>query len=269
MIFNPQRLPLSLLRDCTRWLQERKCKTLYGEEEGKFLGKEELVYNPSDSVDFVLSLGGDGTLLRAASIIKGKATILGVNLGGLGFLTKVNVEELFNVLEKVLKKEIGEEERVMLQVQVDKGEPLFALNDVVVSKLWTKACKFTVRVDAECVASYKADGVIIATPTGSTAYSLSAGGPIIHGCAKVFAIVPICPHTTSLRPLIIPSEEKVRVEAEAEGKILVSVDGRSNMEFSERVDVQIQKAPFVARLFSAGHSFYKTLGEKLNWPCKE
>lgn len=265
IVFHPKKLSLSLLKECLEWLKKNGYSAVFSEEEAEFLGKKDKIYNPlADEVDFVLSLGGDGTFLRAASIIKGKASILGVNLGGLGFLTKIRAEELFDILKEVISKKLKEEQRLMLQAEIE-DKTFFALNDVVISKKGTKVCKIKVNVNNECAGMYKADGIIVSTPTGSTAYSLSAGGPIIEGSADVFLIIPICPHAPSVRPLIVPSSSKVEIEAESDASISVSVDGHISVEV-EKVDAKILKAPFSTRLFSVGKGFYKTLKEKLNWP---
>ena len=210
--------------------------------------------------DITFVIGGDGTLLRAARFYaKSKVPILGINLGRLGFLSQAGVNEIDSVTEKVLNKQYKVEERLMLE-----SDDKLALNDFVIkgcnhyrtSKIWLE-------INGNFVCDYIADGLIISTPTGSTAYGLSAGGPVISPELDAISIVPICPHTLNARPLLVPSTETISIKS-TEKKLSVSADG---FETKECVDSITIKASFYkAKLaFLNDESFYTVLRNKLHW----
>src|SRR5438445_6190485 len=180
--------------------------------------------------DLLIVLGGDGTLLAAARLLgERQVPILPVNLGGLGFLTSVTLEDLYPVLERAIKGQARYSERVLLESRVmRKGRPFHcarALNDAVLNKAaLARIIDLELRVNGEFVTNYKADGLIVATPTGSTAYSLSAGGPIMYPIVSAFVITPICPHTLTNRPLVFPDTAKIEIGlAAAEAPIYLTV----------------------------------------------
>ena len=219
-------------------------------------------------LDLLATLGGDGTLLRA-SRVAGPAgvPILGVNLGRLGFLTAVSLQELAGALEAIAHDRHSIDERLALDVGVAGGaERYYALNDAVVHKGgFARIAAFRVRVGGELAGAYAADGVVVATPTGSTAYSLSAGGPILEPSVQALVVTPICPHTMAVRPLVVPAETEVTVEVVGRSdEFILTIDGQVGgpLAMGDRVVVRPARDPVrLVRLPDA--SFYETLRLKL------
>jgi NAD+ kinase len=228
-------------------------------------------------VDLILLLGGDGTLLgmadRAAQAGL-EVPILGVNFGGLGFLTEVTYGELYASLEAALAGTAPVESRLMLRAVIERdGEPRgehFVLNDVTVTGgSLSRVVEFAVSVGGEFVARFHADGIIISTPTGSTAYNLSAGGPIVHPAVHALVLNPIAPHTLTNRPVVIPASADVLVQPHPRGdgsEAFVTFDGQAGerLEFVDAVRVQQSAKPVrLVRAFT--RSYYQVLREKLRW----
>jgi len=226
----------------------------------------------TQKTDLVLVFGGDGTMLRVAREIAGSRTpILGINIGGLGFLTGVPSGELEQALNRIWKAEYAFESRALLQADTRGREnhlKTAALNDVVVSRGGTsRLIDLDVAVDGEPLARYRCDGLIISSPTGSTAYSLAAGGALVHPTAKVMALTPICPHTLSNRSLILPlaSTVEIRVVNQRPSTVL-SVDGDLICELDPGDTIWIRQSRRNVRLMHlAGSSFYQALRRKLHW----
>ena len=223
-------------------------------------------------VDLLVVFGGDGTMLRVAREIAGSRTpILGVNIGGLGFLTAVPSDEMTRALARVWRSEFKYESRVLIEVGGRcKGRRIHetALNDIVVSRgAISRLIKLDVSVDGEPVARYHGDGLIISSPTGSTAYSLAAGGPIVLPTAEVFALTPICPHTLSNRPLILPLTSTIRVKAiSSPPATILSADGQFVAELGAGDEVTIRRSRGTVRLMHlADSSFLEALRRKLHW----
>ncbi|MDE3066362.1 MAG: NAD(+)/NADH kinase [Verrucomicrobiota bacterium] len=223
--------------------------------------------------DLLLVFGGDGTLLRVAREIAGAATpLLGVNIGSLGFLTAVPSSDLPRALRQVWNGEFKYEDRALLQVAGRAEGRAFdktALNDVVVSRgAVSRLIGLDVSVDGESVTHYRCDGLIVSSPTGSTAYSLAAGGPAIYPTAEVVVVTPICPHALSNRPLVLPLDAVIRIQP-AHPKLattFLSVDGQSIAELGAGDAVTIRRSRRVVRLVHlAGDSFWITLRHKLHW----
>jgi NAD+ kinase len=232
-----------------------------------------------DAVDLVVALGGDGTLLRAArSVIDTGIPVLGVNLGRLGFLTSLPSADLEWGLERVLTGESYLDFRFTLRTTVD-GEggvpPFFALNDVVIHTSGAaRATPMSIEVGHsgmfEDAGSFSADGVILATPTGSTAYSMSAGGPIVAPEVECIVVTPICPHSLAVRPLVVPANCEIRVGLlGSQAGHQLTVDGQvvRALETHEAVVVGRQREPVPLVRF-AGQSFLQTLRRKLNWAAR-
>lgn len=223
-------------------------------------------------VDLLLVFGGDGTMLRAARDIAGSATpLLGINIGGLGFLTAVPSDELARALNHVWKGEFKYESRALIEVSgCCHGQPVseMALNDIVVSRgAVSRLIGLDVSVDGELVTHYRCDGLIISSPTGSTAYSLSAGGAVVFPTADVFALTPICPHALSNRSLIFPLASTIRVKAANPAPAtILSVDGQVVAELDTGDEATIRRSRRAVRLMHlANSSFLETLRHKLQW----
>jgi NAD+ kinase len=222
--------------------------------------------------DLLLVFGGDGTMLRAARDIAGSATpLLGINIGGLGFLTAVPSGELPRALNHVWNGEFKFESRALIEVSGHcLGQPVceMALNDIVVGRgAVSRLIGLDVSVDGELVTHYRCDGLIVSSPTGSTAYSLSAGGAVVFPTADVFALTPICPHALSNRSLIFPLASIIRVQATNPAPAtILSVDGQVVAELDTGDEVTIRRSRRAVRLMHlAGSSFLETLRRKLQW----
>ncbi len=225
-----------------------------------------------EKADLVVVFGGDGTMLNIArALVPYGSSLVGVNQGRLGFLTDVSVDTMFATLEEMLEGEYSAEERFLLETTVRRqGQEVFtsrAFNDVVMSKGVTgRIIEFEVFIDGQFVYSQRSDGLIIATPTGSTAYALSAGGPILYPTLEAFVLVPICPHTLSNRPIAVNSESTVEVLLLHADDALVHFDGQSSFQLkpNDWVIVRRSKSP-IRLLHPLGHSYYDTLRQKLRW----
>ena len=224
-------------------------------------------------VEMVIVLGGDGTLLSVARLVEGKGVpILGVNLGGLGFLTEVTVEELFSTLGKIFKNEFVTDDRLMLKAIVHRqGERVahsLVLNDVVISKgTLARMIKLEIFINSQFVTALRGDGLILATPTGSTAYSLSAGGPIIYPSVEAMVITPISPHTLTNRPIVIPNDVHVEVVLKTrEEGTTVTFDGQVGFSLRHEDVVEIWTAESKIKLIrSPQRNYYEVLRRKLKW----
>jgi NAD+ kinase len=223
--------------------------------------------------DLAIVAGGDGTLLSVARTAAPLGVpILGVNLGGLGFLTELQPDELFAGLERVLAGECVIEERQTLRVRLRRGGRVRSehalLNDAVVTKsALARMITLVMRIDGEEVATYTSDGLILATPTGSTAYSLSAGGPILDPSMNAFVIAPICPHTMTYRPLVVPATVRVAVTFEsAIEEAYLTLDGQVGFPLKHADTVEVDAHPRPVRLVRvARRSFFEVLRRKLRW----
>lgn len=229
--------------------------------------------HPSD-VDAMLTLGGDGTFLRAARFVDGHSIpILGVNLGRLGFLTCCGADELDATLVRFARGDYTLEDRTALVATVldDQGGErarCFALNDVVLHKGgYARVVSLRVAANGEAVASYAADGVVVATPTGSTAYNLSAGGPVVFPTLACIVVTPISAHTLAIRPLVLPAGEEVRIQADAgPDELLVTVDGQEGASYRAGNVLVIRSAEHPVRIVRLpGSSFFATMRRKLGW----
>ena len=227
-----------------------------------------------DGVDLAVSLGGDGTLLACARMVAERGVpILAVNMGDFGFITEVSRSELFDAWEKFLSGRIGTSERLMFSASVVReGAEVAAftgLNDAVISTLGiSRMIRLKVFLSDISVGRYRADGVIVATPTGSTAYSMAAGGPILYPEMDAFIITPICPFTLSNRPTVVPATEILRIEVEDPQKteVALTVDGQETFGLLPRDVVFVRQAAYKALIVrSDKRSFYEVMRMKLNW----
>jgi NAD+ kinase len=224
------------------------------------------------AVDLLMVFGGDGTMLGVAREAAGSPTpILGVNIGGLGFLTAVPSTGLRRALDHLWNNEYRFESRALLQAEARCGRErveLSALNDIVIGRMHaSRLIELEVTVDGDPVSRYRCDGLIFSTPTGSTAYSLAAGGAVVHPTAKVMELTPISPHTLSNRSLILPSSSVIRVTScSPSGSTLLSADGQTTTELAEGDTVLIrQSRRHVHLMHLADSSFFEALRHKLHW----
>lgn len=221
-------------------------------------------------IDFAISLGGDGTFLKAAHEIGDSGIpIIGINTGRLGFLADVSANEMEQFFEQLHEGRYTVRERSLLQLVIngDSTHPQYALNEITVSK-HDSSSMIAVRttVNGEHMATYMGDGLLIATPTGSTAYSLSAGGPIIYPQADVFVLTAVAPHSLNVRPFVIADDKILQLTIESRnGSFLVAVDGISN-SYPEQTALTLCKAPYTTRVVKQeGSTFFNTLQKKMMW----
>jgi NAD+ kinase len=220
----------------------------------------------------VIVLGGDGTLLSAArAVAKADVPILGVNLGSLGFLTEVALSEMYPSLEGIYEKRGGIERRSMLHCQLQRGGECCmeyeALNDVVTGKsAIARTADFDLSVDGAFVSNYKADGLIVATPTGSTAYSLASGGPILSPKTRAFVITPVSPHALTHRPLVLPDDARIEITIKGKEDTYLTVDGQVGMPLTEGDRVRCSRSKYGMQLYRLGNkTFFDVLRQKLKW----
>jgi len=256
---------IELSRSVREWLEESKKKV----EDNTTKSIEELI---KDS-DLLICLGGDGTILHLASFfVKKSCPVLGINVGSLGFLSEVKAGEAKDEIGRALKGEYEIEERLMMRVRIKKGkeegeETMRALNDIVIDREGlTRYLKMNILADEEPLMDYSGDGVIVSTPTGSTAYSLSAGGPLIYPTLDSFVVTPLCAHALLMRPIVLPSEKIVRITLVLEKKeerAVVTADGQRRIEVSGNDEILIERSAVRFPLIVSSHrSYLETLREK-------
>lgn len=258
------------------WLSFKKIKVYVEGDKDKGIRRKDFSCTNEkffNSVDLIISLGGDGTLLRAAKIAATDGIpIFGVNLGGLGFLTQIGIDNLEIFLEKIDQGKCFLDERMMLDGIVKRKEKeikkFTALNDIVIGKgAFARLISLATYINDDYVITYSADGLVISTSTGSTAYSLSAGGPIVNPNINSMILTPICPHTLSARPLIIGENDQVRITLElSEEEVMVTIDGQEGFTLEPKDEVIVKKSIYKTRLIAFKEkSFYAILREKLRW----
>jgi|WetSurMetagenome_2_1015567.scaffolds.fasta_scaffold44923_1 NAD+ kinase len=264
-----------IVADIVPWLRSRGIeiyldKGSVGEypAQVKIVAPEDLASN----VDVVAVFGGDGTLLYAARLVaESGVPILGVNLGSLGFLTEVTLDEMHSAFEALLSGSYHLEERILLEVEVlREGEisaRYLALNDAIIAKsALARIIEIELSINSQLVTVTRADGLIISTPTGSTGYNLSAGGPILYPTLEALILTPICPHTLTNRPVVVPDDAVVGVRVRHSDEGMLTVDGQVGMSLAHNDSVRVRKANSVIRLVQpAGKRFFVLLREKLKW----
>ncbi|HYB89964.1 MAG TPA: NAD(+)/NADH kinase [Candidatus Binataceae bacterium] len=267
---------ISMARSLTRWLRSRRKAVIAEPEAAAAVGAEAVSrLELSDRADLIVVLGGDGTLLGVARLAAPRATpILGVNLGGLGFLTEVGVDEARDCLERVLAGDYQVDRRITLEATVERAssdsrgvERFIAVNDLVLSRgPLGRMLQLRVVADHKPFCSYRADGLIIATPTGSTAYALSAGGPIVFPSLEVVVLAPICPHTLSNRPVVLPDSFEIEVRVEAlDHDALLSVDGQESSQLGAQDALKIVRGRHAVALVRSPHPCFEIWRNKLHW----
>lgn len=222
------------------------------------------------NADLIFAFGGDGTVLRTVQIVRQHQTpILAINVGGLGFLTEVLFEDFQNSLKMILEDKYTIEERMLLEGNIEGDEnPLYVLNEIAIEKgSSTRVIEVRVDIDETYFNDYVADGLIISTPTGSTGYSLSSGGPIVVPSSECIILNPICPHSLTNRPVIIPSHSKLKAQMYTDHpQILISADNQDVRQVPSRTVMRMQRAPFNARLVKHPESdYFSLLRNKLGW----
>jgi NAD+ kinase len=266
----------ALGRELIAWLRQRGLTPLIDADSapelnhGAGVSKTELAARS----DLIVVLGGDGTLLSVARCIHDRPVpVLGVYLGGLGFLTAVTSDELFPVLTDVLNGRFAVDHRMMLAATLRRGgKPVGtyqALNDAVITKgALSRMIDVETVVDGEPICTYKADGLIVATPTGSTAYSMSAGGPIVHPSLGVMVLSPICPHTLTNRPMVLPETSTIAltVHSEAQQDVVFTLDGQEGYPLHNGDVIEVRKAASTVPLIqSPDRRYFELLRRKLRW----
>jgi NAD+ kinase len=265
-----------VLQELIVWLRQRNREVLLDPEAAAVCpecGPGRPRAEVAAQADLIVVLGGDGTILSISRLIGSREVpILGVNLGGLGFLTEIALPELFAALEAVLKAEYSVSHRRMLTARVRRatagaGE-YEALNDFVISKTApSRIVELETLVNGEYVATYRADGLIVASPTGSTAYCLSAGGPILYPTLPALVVIPICPHTLTNRPLVLPDSATLEVVQRSPGEdVHLTVDGQVDVALQHRDVVVVRRSANVIRLVKSPKlNYFELLRTKLRW----
>jgi NAD+ kinase len=277
IISRPRRSNLSeVVPPLLPWLAERGIHVAYDQETASSLA------DPSEgrsreqvaaASDLLLVLGGDGTLLAAARVAAPRGIpILPINMGSLGFLTSFMLEELYPALEDILAGRLTISERVMLHAELQRGDKILdkqtVLNEVVINKgALARMIELELSIDRHFVCRYRADGLIVASPTGSTAYSLSAGGPIVHPSVESFIITPICPHTLSDRPVVVGDTSIIEVKLSAGTEsVFLTLDGQKGIPLQATDRVRVSRAQQLLKLIQTPNkSYFEILRNKLKW----
>lgn len=264
-----------IVRNLVDWFTDRDYKVVMDEETAVY-GSNEHVFQRSriaeQKPEFVVVLGGDGTLLSAArAVSRSGIPILAVNLGSLGFLTEVTLGEMYATLEAVQAGECPVDRRAVLQCDLfrddERIDTYYALNEAVVNKsALARLLGFEVKINGEYVYTTKADGVIISTPTGSTAYSLSAGGPVLMPFVDAFVITPVCPHSFTQRPLVIRNDARIDVLIESSGERgFLSIDGQIGQPLEHGDRLVCCRADHEVQLLRTRRTFFEVFRNKLKW----
>lgn len=264
-----------IAKDLSEWFNARGVEVIFEQEIGKKIRRRKSVPAAEipELVDIILVFGGDGTFLGVARLACEHGTpILGINLGGLGFLTEITVDEIYPMMERILRGDYEIEDRQMLRTTVRRGKTgakhYEVLNDVVINKeAVARIIDLEIYIEGSHVTTYKADGIILSTPTGSTAYSLSAGGPIVHPALPVTIITPICPHTLTNRPLVVSNEMKVEIKITTqEPDTYLTLDGQIGIRLKTGDVIEVRKSDTVVKLIkSPFRDYFTILKTKLMW----
>jgi NAD+ kinase len=265
----------AVLPELMDWLRERGIRARWDRETAEYLGRGPGLPREAvpEGTQLVIVLGGDGTLLAAARAIAGREIpLFAVNLGGLGFLTAITVEELYPELERALRGEHRIARRHMLKCDLVRDDKTIAeydaLNDVVITKAaLARMIDLETRVDTQFVCTFKADGLIVSTPTGSTAYSLSAGGPIMFPSVNALCITPICPHMLAYRPVLVPESSVIRIVVQAESEAAyLTIDGQTGQPLMRNDRIVCRSSPRALFLIRPPKAmFFDVLRAKLKW----
>jgi len=276
IISRPQREEVArTVPELLEWLHAHGYEVIVDPETAKYSnGQEQVLRSQMSSrpLDLVVVLGGDGTLLSAVrDTAVTDAPLLGVNLGSLGFLTDVPLSSLFPMLEQIAQGSAPIEQRTLMKCELMRGEEILgsykAFNDVVVNKTaLARLNNYDLFVDKSFVSSYRADGMIVATPTGSTAYSLSAGGPVVMPTVNAFVITPVAPHSLTHRPLVVPDSSIVEIVLRSDEEVAyLSMDGQPGLDLRDGDRVRCKRSDHKVNLFRTEADFFHVLRSKLKW----
>ncbi len=264
-----------ILPDLLTWLAGHGYKIVIDPQTAHYVEGPEVVPRAelaSKALDLAVVLGGDGTLLSAARVTAAvDVPLLGVNLGSLGFLTEVPLEALYPMLNAIAQGRAAVEHRSLMHCQLLRGEEVRGsyqvFNDAVVNKTaLARLNTYDLYIDKVFVSSYRADGMIVATPTGSTAYSLSAGGPVLMPTVNAFVITPVAPHSLTHRPLVVPDSVEIEILLRSgEDFAYLSLDGQPGLDLSDGDRVRCRKSEHQVDLFRTGSDFFQVLRSKLKW----
>ena len=257
------------------WLSEHGYKVIMDLETATYIAGQEVVPRAqmaSKALALVVVLGGDGTLLSAARVTAAiDVPLLGVNLGSLGFLTEVPLQSLYSMLEAIAQGRAAVEHRALMECQLLRGDKVrgsyLVFNDAVVNKTaLARLNTYELYIDKAFVSSYRADGMIVATPTGSTAYSLSAGGPVLMPTVNAFVITPVAPHSLTHRPLVVPDSVEIEILLRSEEEVAyLSLDGQPGLDLRDGDRVRCRRSEHQVNLFRTGSDFFQVLRTKLKW----
>jgi NAD+ kinase len=258
------------------WLADHSYKVIIDQQTAQYINDHPDVVPrtqiASHAPDLVVVLGGDGTLLSAARVTATvDVPLLGVNLGSLGFLTEVPLQSLYLMLEAIAQQRATVEHRSLMQVELLRGEEILGsylvFNDAVVNKTaLARLNTYDLFIDKSFVSSYRADGMIVATPTGSTAYSLSAGGPVLMPSVNAFVVTPVAPHSLSHRPLVVPDSVEVEIVLRSEEEVAyLSLDGQPGLDLRDGDRVRCYRSQHQVNLFRTGTDFFHVLRTKMKW----
>lgn len=269
--------PIEVAREVAKWLEDKGVEVICGPDLAKELGRKgESLEDLGCNIDAMVSLGGDGTLLWAARILQCKEVpILGFNLGGLGFLTVLNqMDDLYPALEKLITGEFETDERMLLNVKIKRDGKIVdeknVLNDVVIRGTESRLIKLETKIADDYVTTFRADGVIISSPTGSTAYALSANGPILYPTIHSLVLVPICSFNLTNRPVVVPDTMKITVRViPSHTRLNLTYDGQIDIALEDYDEVEVTRSDKSVYLVkSNGASFFEILRERLAWEQK-
>lgn len=272
---------VEILERVSVWCEKNQVELTFNKEAADFFSSQSSPKIKTKSVsrddlwkhsDLILALGGDGTMLvTARAVAEHKTPILGINLGGLGFMTQIPAADIENALSRIKNKDFKIEERMVLQASFAHNNHWYALNEVGIEKGGiSRLINLHISNKNEFVGSFSADGLIIATPTGSTAYSMSAGGPIVNPKMQAIILSPICPQSLAVRPIIFPADEIIKIKVEPlQKEAILTVDGQITHPIKSGDEIVICKAGHTVNLITFPEkSFFEILRQKLNWGVK-
>lgn len=275
IIGNPSKKNVgNVLNNLLLFFKENGIRFIIQESLRQYVSEKKILSSVKDTIqllkktDVIISLGGDGTFLNTARLVGRKQIpILGVNLGSLGFMSEVSPEEINIFLTDIIKGNYKIYDLCVVSAKAQSGQEFFGMNEIVIDKCNSiKMIEIEIYYNKEKVVNFVGDGVIVSTPTGSTGYSLSAGGPIISPYSKVFIITPICPHTLNFRPIIVPDDGTLIIKTLKKDKIRLTADGFESIIFKSPIEFTLNRANFnIKAVKKINKTYFQTLNSKLLW----